>query len=297
MSNDYPIVLSHGIARFDFLSDYINHTLERFGLDFSTLTDQNNYFKGISNFLTSKGFNVHHTRVSFAAGVDRRSNDLRDQINNILALTGKEKVHIIGHSMGGLDTRHMIVEKGMAERVASLTTIGTPHNGTSFATWGIENGGTDTIKVVSKVINIEGFNDLTIDSCRRFNEAARNSEASNNVVYKTYGAVEEYGAIFWPLKPSYKIIEEHGEGPNDGLVPLTSQHWQKELKADDGRVKDIEQIDFPVPADHLNECGWWDLDELAQTPFFSLNFIRAAHDFEQQIKNVYLKIATEAAKL
>ena len=42
-------------------------------------------------------------------------------------------MHLIAHSMGGLDARHMIVREGMAERVASLTTVGTPHNGTPVA--------------------------------------------------------------------------------------------------------------------------------------------------------------------
>jgi len=37
------------------------------------------------------------------------------------------KVHLFAHSMGGLDARHMITHLGMANRVRTLTTIGTPH--------------------------------------------------------------------------------------------------------------------------------------------------------------------------
>jgi triacylglycerol esterase/lipase EstA (alpha/beta hydrolase family) len=42
-------------------------------------------------------------------------------------------VHIIAHSMGGLDARHLIVDiVTMADKVGTLATIGTPHLGTSF---------------------------------------------------------------------------------------------------------------------------------------------------------------------
>ena len=39
--------------------------------------------------------------------------------------------------MGGLDARYLISRLGMADRVLSLTTLGTPHRGTSFADWGV----------------------------------------------------------------------------------------------------------------------------------------------------------------
>jgi triacylglycerol lipase len=43
------------------------------------------------------------------------------------------KVHIIAHSMGGLDARHLISRLGYSDRVASLSTISTPHHGTRIA--------------------------------------------------------------------------------------------------------------------------------------------------------------------
>lgn len=42
------------------------------------------------------------------------------------------RVHILAHSMGGLDARWVIVQEGMADRIASLTTIATPHRGTTL---------------------------------------------------------------------------------------------------------------------------------------------------------------------
>ena len=43
----------------------------------------------------------------------------------------QEPVHVLAHSMGGLDSRFMISSLGMAQRVLTLTTLGTPHRGSS----------------------------------------------------------------------------------------------------------------------------------------------------------------------
>ena len=44
------------------------------------------------------------------------------------------RAHLIAHSRGGLDARWVITQPGMADKIASLTTIGTAHRGTSFMT-------------------------------------------------------------------------------------------------------------------------------------------------------------------
>jgi triacylglycerol lipase len=89
--------------------------------------------------LRKNGIEVYHTNVSFAADVETRAKDLTREIQKILADTGHAKVHIIGHSMGGLDARQMIVHEGMADKVATLTTIGTPHWGSPVAEWVLEH--------------------------------------------------------------------------------------------------------------------------------------------------------------
>src|SRR5207237_9941038 len=43
------------------------------------------------------------------------------------------KVNLIGHSMGGLDSRYAVSNLGLGDKVASVTTIGTPHRGSSVA--------------------------------------------------------------------------------------------------------------------------------------------------------------------
>jgi len=52
----------------------------------------------------------------------------------VLGTTGAEKINIIAHSKGGLDSKYMIRELDMADKVASLTTLCTPHRGSAIAT-------------------------------------------------------------------------------------------------------------------------------------------------------------------
>lgn len=283
---NFPIVLAHGIARFDILLQRLQERLPE--TDFGDLF---HYFKGIKSHLHANGFQVFAPNQAFAGPVDLRASQLRDRVNEALGATGAEKVHIIAHSMGGLDARHMIVDKGMAERVASLTTIGTPHLGTVLADHMIDHGGFLLKQALRQIINLDGFDDLRVDTCGQFNSRAEHHEATNNVTYQTFASAEEFHLVFAPLMPSWKFIHDR-DGKNDGLVSITSQSWKNELVATDGRRKAIIQKEFPIAADHLNQVGWWDLQEAAATPkkFFQ-SFIKPRKNFESRVKDFYLQIA------
>lgn len=290
MSNTkYPIILAHGIARFDFLLNYFIKTFDALGLNVVPANDGLHYFKAIASHLRRHGYDVYHSSVSFAAGVERRAEDLRNEVNKVLDVKKQEKVHIIAHSMGGLDARHMIVNHDMAGKVSSLTTIGTPHLGTSFADWGLAHQGDEFIEVIGRVIDLGGFKDLAQGACNDFNKRAKEQEAANSVVYRVYAAAQKQKLVFTPLQKSWDIINEN-EGDNDGLVSVKSQLWQSQLEGA-GKTKPIEQKHFPVGADHLNEIGWWDLNEMRDLPWWRTSIFTAIRDYELRIKNVYLDIA------
>jgi triacylglycerol lipase len=271
--NKYPILLVHGIARFDILQ----HTLIRFipGLP-SLLGDGFHYFKGIKSFLERNGFDVQHINLDFAGSIQKRSGELARQIHEV----GLSKVHIIAHSMGGLDARHMIVNTAaMDGKIATLTTIGTPHHGTVFADRGLSAGGDRLIDALRPLIDLEGFEDLTTAACQKFNAQALEAEAANRVVYQTYSSAQQRDGVFPLLQASWDIIHEV-EGPNDGLVSAKSQAWVPELFTPKAR-KTIIQKQFPFPADHLNEVGWWDPNEQSFD----------SKSFERKVRAVYLEIA------
>ena len=247
------IVLAHGIFRFDKLSQVFR---DDFGIDIGP-----RYFDGIADSLRAHGFNVHEPNVSFAGSLNQRANDLKDRLEQILA-TGVSSVHIIAHSMGGLDARMVIADHPeLATRVSCLTTIGTPHHGTTSADRALQVGGRLLIASLLPVIDLQGFNDLTTSACRAFNDRVRDHEVANGVRYRTVAAIEDLPRTT-PLLQATWIQLKRDEGDSDGIVPRSSQAWAPAIVSADGRSKRVEQLSFPMPADHLNEVGLWDPGEL-----------------------------------
>ncbi len=58
---------------------------------------------------------------------------LAEEVEAIVAETGYERIHIVGHSMGGLIARYYVTRLGGDVRVHTLVTLGTPHHGTYTA--------------------------------------------------------------------------------------------------------------------------------------------------------------------
>jgi triacylglycerol lipase len=265
----YPIVLAHGFARFDILS---NGLLK---IDNNSKFDHLHYFKNIRTHLTEAGFVIRHSNVDWAGSLRKRAAELKQEVRKTLEQHRAEKVHIIGHSMGGLDARCMLFDfrkEAFHEKVASLTTISTPHHGSPFATFLVENFGD---KIGDFGMSLSGLKDLTPESAKQFNQELEPFEKSCGVKFQTYAGQQDPLYIFTPLKISWGIINKI-EGPNDGLVSVTSAKWKDE---------------FFVPpvwdADHLNEVGWWDFSESWQ----GVN----PTELEKQIKSNYLEIAKKLA--
>ncbi|MYG85639.1 MAG: alpha/beta fold hydrolase [Gemmatimonadetes bacterium] len=233
--------------------------------------------------LEKHGYTVFAPRVPFAGQVNKRALALKHRVEVILESTGSDRVHIIAHSMGGLDARHMIVDFDMADRVATLTTIGTPHLGTTFADFGLAK--VDWLIGFTGVfgLNLEGFRDLSTKAAATFNERALNAEARNPVRYTTYAAHQSFARIFTPLKLPWKYIAGR-EGDNDGLVSVTSAAWTDRLGS-----KKVRQEAFPVPADHLNELAWWEPCELRAPR-------QARKLFKRRIRDGYLKMVRDAER-
>lgn len=231
--------------------------------------------------LKDRGFEVYHSSVAWAANVDRRAADLKQNILNILDKTGAEKVNIIAHSMGGLDTRHMMFNDRDAgrihNRIASLTTISTPHAGSSFADWGLDN--LSQIPFILKKIglDVDAFRDLRTDSCKAFNECPEvlefESACQSRITFQTYAGRQNFWGIFNLLKGSFRIIEEK-EGENDGLVSVQSAKWGE------GYFKGT--LD---ETDHLNELGWWDVSQLMKG--------ETAEELLQRIHSFYAAVAQD----
>ncbi|MCA1825270.1 MAG: alpha/beta fold hydrolase, partial [Frankia sp.] len=55
------------------------------------------------------------------------------QVEQLCGETGYERIHVIGHSLGGLIARYYVQRLGGDARVHTLATLGTPHQGTHLA--------------------------------------------------------------------------------------------------------------------------------------------------------------------
>jgi triacylglycerol esterase/lipase EstA (alpha/beta hydrolase family) len=236
----YPIVLAHGFGGFK----------EILGIE---------YFWGVKDDLEALGYKVYVTQVDMFNTIEVRGTQLAGQIDKILAESGASKVNIIAHSMGGLDARYAITHLGYGDRVASLTTISTPHHGTAIAdiALGLMSGPVeDALDVLSWLAGctvdgmdyeecrqsaIAGAQNLTIDYVSgTFNPATPDDP---RVKYYSYAGITGWGSIDIVdplLLVPYQILFEV-EGQNDGLVSVQSAQWGNFVKT--------------VHADHLDEIG------------------------------------------
>jgi triacylglycerol lipase len=168
----YPIVLAHGLAGFD----------ELFGVV--------DYWFGIENALEDGGANVFVTSVAPLNTPQARGEQLIDQIETIVAITGKPKVNLIGHSQGGLDIRYVAAVR--PDLVASVTTVGSPHKGADLADFlaaNFANGGfTQAVlsglgNALGTILGLLGGNSNPNDAIAALSALTASSMATFNASY------------------------------------------------------------------------------------------------------------------
>lgn len=208
----YPLLLVHGV----FFRD--NKLL--------------NYWGKIPNELSINGAAVFYANQQSALSVKDSAAEIVKRIEEICAETGAEKVNIIAHSKGGLDSRYAITYLGADKRVASLTTVNTPHRGCIFADRLYDTLPASTREKIAAVYNtaLKKLGDKSPDFlaavcglkssvCVGFDEETKDVPA---VLYQSVGSFSKgaRGGRF-PLNLSYPLVK-HFDGENDGLVAVSS---------------------------------------------------------------------------
>lgn len=255
----YPIVFVHGICPFDrvympLISRF--HKGDRFA-----------YFKGLKSFLIEYGYQVFMPQISWGGSLEKRATDLYRQLLLLSENFKKyDKVHLIGHSMGGLDIRYMAYKFDLSDKIKSITTIGTPHRGTFIADLKVYKY-IPLIKTLKGLgLDITGFLDLTTDSVKELNRILERYESKTGLYIRTIAGKQPYENTFFLLRDSFRLIEDR-EGENDGLVSVQSAIYKDSL------VYDIWDLD------HLNQIGWWDPSEPLKR-----------FEFYEKVKGLYLKL-------
>jgi pimeloyl-ACP methyl ester carboxylesterase len=99
------------------------------------MVDNRSVFALLRRGLLRRGFGRVHTMnyPPLTNDVRRAAERLSAEVERIVAETGYERLHVVGHSLGGLIARYYVQRLGGSERVHTLVTMGTPHAGTRMA--------------------------------------------------------------------------------------------------------------------------------------------------------------------
>ncbi|EFR03053.1 hypothetical protein MGYG_06051 [Nannizzia gypsea CBS 118893] len=207
----HPIVLAHGLLGFDELR-IAKRALPAI-----------HYWRGIKDAYSINGVEVITAPVSPSASIKQRAREL---LRGIESRAQGRKVNIIAGMMSTTGF-YNILSKYMISKllpttfeVVSLTTIATPHRDNSLLVieerisqayfllgcLGLENG---------------AFKQLT----RKYLAQTFNPDVVNvdNVKYYSYGAA--LSPDTWSVFSQSRRILDNEEGPNDGLVSVTSSKW------------------------------------------------------------------------
>ena len=212
----YPIVMVHGI----FFRDW-----QLMG-----------YWGRIPRALQKCGATIYYGGQQSALPVAQSAQELAARLHEVLEETGAEKVNLIAHSKGGLDSRYAITKLGLAPHVASLTTINTPHRGCIFAQHLLKTLPAGVLRQMESKYNavfhtlgdatpdfLGGVRDLTHDSCARFNEEVPDDP---RVYYQSVmSTMRAPSGAGFPLNFTWRLVKKHDKEENDGLVARSSAEW------------------------------------------------------------------------
>jgi len=166
------------------------------------------YFQGVRQLYEEMGLRVIVPALPWAGSIRQRTPALAEQLES-----ESGPLHLLAHSMGGLDARRWISCLGGGTRVASLTTLATPHRGSAAS---------DHICQTHSPFRIfAGARDLTMDKLERFN---RDTPNHPDVVYRSYAATRPVKEQPWLVRHYGRAIQRI-EGNNDSQVSVHSAIW------------------------------------------------------------------------
>ena len=233
----YPILLVHGAG-------------------FRDKTVGINYWGRIPKALEAQGAKVFYGGTDAWGTLETNAATLKKTIERILVETNSKKVNIIAHSKGGLECRYLISALGIEHKIASLTTISTPHRG-SVMVEKLANVPDWLYKGFSEVMNVvfglqgdddpdfyNGSQSLTPAYMEKFNAEHPDKKG---VYYQSFAGYMEEPKNDIILSVT-SLASSKLEGENDGIVAVDSAKWANYggvLQGANGRgVSHMDEVDF-----------------------------------------------------
>jgi triacylglycerol lipase len=204
------------------------------------------YWGGVDQYLRSQGAKVLTPGSSAAGSIQTRSGQTLPLIQQWMATNGCSKVHLIGHSQGGLVIRYIAspVGSNFGSKVATVTSVNSLHKGapmsdivlgvipswlqpfanvalSSFLKLIYRDGKTQDVIAMGKSLAVS---ELKIFSPKYYN--------ASGVKYYSYGSKMAWAdpiqhplmALTHPITWAGGLFYGLGSA-NDGVVPLESQKW------------------------------------------------------------------------
>lgn len=190
------------------------------------------YFRGLAEHLAGLQLPVLFPRLPAVGTVAERAAALAAYLKSYK----KQKIYIIAHSMGGLDSRYYIHHFDNGRQVRGLATIGTPHRGTVLASWFVKDR--SLLAGAGRTMCRPGIFDLTPEACEQFNKLVPDR---HDVTYRSYAGSRPVEQMFLPTRRWARLVQEQS-GDNDGQVPVSSAAWGDSLEI--------------FLADHFELIGW-----------------------------------------
>lgn len=192
------------------------------------------YWGRIPEILRKNGARVFFGGQDSNGSVEGNAGQIEVSLKKILAETGAEKVNVIAHSKGGLEVRYLISTMGYGNKIASLTTLSTPHNG-SVTVDRLLKYTDPAVKIGCRAVDFwfkiigdkspdtySAVNTFKTASADRFNRENPDDPA---VYYQSYGFVMNK----WNSDISMCIpwlVVNCFEGENDGLLAPRAVEWR-----------------------------------------------------------------------
>ena len=191
------------------------------------------FFRGADALMAGIGAPSLMPSLPRGGGVESRAAALA----RALEKSDARRLVLIGHSMGGLDSRLVAARMDPGRRIKAVVSLGTPHRGSPLADAALAGKG-----ALAAYAKLRGWRpalaDLSRAGAARFNDAVRDRP---DVRYVSYAGIRPAAETpLWARRFQRLIAAEDGD--NDGQVSVASARWG-----------DFRRT---VRADHWELIGW-----------------------------------------
>ena len=224
------VVLVHGILGFDDTKGLAGGLVK--------------YWGGVDTYLRNQGAKVATPGSSAANSLTTRASQVKTYLNTWMPANGCSKVHLVGHSQGGLVSRYLVTNLGYASKVSSVTTVDSLHKGAPMAdivlgaipSW-LQPFANSALSLLARLVYRDGRpqdviamgQSLTVSYSKALDAA---TPMASGVKYYSYGNSMAFAdpiqhpimALTYPITWAGGLWYGMGSS-NDGVVPLNSQKY------------------------------------------------------------------------